>query len=133
MVVLNFRGVLAGSQVHPLWLDLALGVLDRRAAAALVMISGVGVSLYASAAWNSARQWDLIRRGIFLIIAGSLLSLIWSGDILHVYGVLICMGVVLVCRSSKFLFLSGAFFWPGEYAAGCPCLTQLRREASSMG
>ena len=120
MVVLNFRGVLAGSQVHPLWLDLALGVLDRRAAAALVMISGVGVSLYASAAWNSARQWDLIRRGIFLIIAGSLLSLIWSGDILHVYGVLICMGVVLVCRSSKFLFLSGGLFLAGGVCRWLP-------------
>ena len=103
MVVLNVTGVLASSGAHTGWLDLALGFLDRRAAAALMMISGAGISLYARAAWTAERQRALIRRGIFLVMAGLLLSLIWSGDILHVYGVLICLGALGALKSTRVL------------------------------
>ncbi len=130
MVVLNFRGVLAASQANPLWLDLATAFFDRRAAAALVMISGAGVTLYARVAWNAGRQRDLIRRGIFLILAGSCLYLIWSGDILHVYGVLICMGAFLAYRSSGFLFLSGSLFLAGGIIRWLPLFDPIEAGSS---
>lgn len=114
MVVLNFRGVLGDTTVTPLWLDAVLAFLDRRAAAALVMISGAGITLYARAGWSRERQRELVSRGIFLMLAGSLLSLIWSGDILHVYGVLICMGAFLAGRASRFLICAALLF----FAAG---------------
>lgn len=116
MVVLNVTGVLASVQASTGWLELALGFLDRRAAAALMIISGAGISLYARAGWTAQRQRALVRRGIFLVAAGLMLSLIWSGDILHIYGVLICMGAMLA-RTSIGCWLGRA--WAALPLAAC--------------
>lgn len=106
MVVLNFKGVLASTEGAPLWISQAMEFMDRRAAAALVMISGAGVTLYHRQGGDA-----LINRALFLFFSGLALTLMWSGDILHFYGVFIGIGILLARCSGKVLAGFGLAAW----------------------
>ncbi|HCY85561.1 MAG TPA: hypothetical protein DHV36_10540 [Desulfobacteraceae bacterium] len=112
MVVLNFKGVLAKTDAGPVWLSGLLELLDRRAAAALVMISGAGVTLFfRQRAHRRTAGTALVNRSLFLCVCGLALTRIWSGDILHFYGVFIFLGILLAGRSGVFLAGFGLLAW----------------------
>ncbi|HEY7155482.1 MAG TPA: DUF418 domain-containing protein [Gemmataceae bacterium] len=120
MIVVHFSLVMAADRSGPSWLVSILGFLDGRAAATFVILAGVGVTLRSQRAATSADaqaiaevRRTLIRRGLFLLVAGFINLRIWPGDILRVYGVSLLLAARLVSASNRRL-LFGAF----AYALG---------------
>jgi uncharacterized membrane protein YeiB len=112
MVFVNFRTTIAsaseaGSQGWLTWLDARL---DGRAAATFVTLAGVGVSLMSSRARTTGDpkelgrvQGVLVRRAAFLFTVGLLYWSIWPADILHVYGVFLAVGALLLTAPDRWL------------------------------
>ena len=108
MLIINFKGVLSAQDANPQWLSDVINFLNRRAAIILVMISGIGLTLSTKALdmnncllLRAGSRSLLLNRAFFLLISGYLLSIIWSGDILHFYAVFICLGIFLAPSSNK--------------------------------
>lgn len=112
MLLINFKAVLSPLQTSPVWLSAAIDLMDRRAAVILVMVAGAGLSLFCRGPGRSRR---LLKRALFLLIAGYLLSAAWSGDILHFYGVYIGIGVLLTSLPNGCLLTAGMMFWAGSW------------------
>src|SRR5215472_2820375 len=115
MIVVHFSLVMAADRSGPGLLVSILGFLDGRAAATFVILAGVGVTLRSQRSATSADpqalakvRRTLIRRGLFLLIAGFINLWIWPGDILRVYGVSLLLAARLVSASNRRL-LFGAF------------------------
>jgi uncharacterized protein len=88
MVLVHFGLVIAADGWKESWLATLLDVLDGRAAATFLVLAGLGIAVRSKEAWNlDFVRRSIFRRGVFLLIAGWLLLLIWPGDILRVYGV----------------------------------------------
>lgn len=93
MVLVHFALVAATDHASPAALGLIVRLLDGRAAATFVVLSGIGMTLMTQriaphdfiARRNTSRT--LFRRGLFLLALGFLNLTIWPGDILRVYGV----------------------------------------------
>lgn len=122
MLIINFKGVLSVYDAHPQWFSDVINFLDRRAAIVLVMVSGIGVTLLLKGSnTNNCLQSRLRRRGIllnrafFLFISGYLLSIIWSGDILHFYAIFICLGIVLAPCSNRVLMITASLIWMASF------------------
>jgi uncharacterized protein len=120
MVVVHFSLVLAADRSGPGWLTVVLGFLDGRAAAAFVVLAGVGVTLLSRRAVLSAdpgaiaqARKVLVLRGLFLLAIGFVNLRIWPGDILRVYGVSLLLAARLITAPGGRLLL-GAL----GYAAG---------------
>ena len=112
MVVVHFALVLATERRSPDWLTTALGFLDGRAAAAFVILAGVGISLMTRSAAKSGdvqaidhARMVLIRRGLLLLVLGFINLAIWPGDILRVYGVSFLLASRLITSSNRRLLL----------------------------
>jgi uncharacterized protein len=120
MVFVHFALVLATERGSPDWLTKALGLLDGRAAAAFVILAGVGITLMTRSAVRSGNvqavdhaRMVLVRRGLLLLVLGFINLAIWPGDILRVYGVSFLLASRLITSSNRRLLL-GAL----GYAAG---------------
>lgn len=96
----------------PVWLVELVGLLDGRAAATFVILAGAGISLLSQK--GRARgdrdilaqdRRTLLKRALFLFIAGLLYSPIWPADILHFYGVYIAVAAFLLAASSRQLWI----------------------------
>lgn len=112
MLLINFKGTLSLGGAGPEWMVALIDFLNRRAAVILVMVSGVGLSLFfASPGSLPGRRKTLTDRAAFLFICGYVLSRIWSGDILHFYAVFIATGILLAPRSGRFLILTALILW----------------------
>ncbi len=101
MVYVNFEVVLAGGDATPAWLRSLADVFEGRAAALFVTLAGIGITLLDD-------RRILVRRALFLLLAGYAWQLLWPGDILHFYGVYLLLGTLFL-RSSPFLLLLLAF------------------------
>ncbi len=122
MLIINFKGVLSVYDSNPQWLSDVINFLDRRAAIVLVMVSGIGLTLLLKASDTNnclqarvSKQGILLNRAFFLFISGYLLSIIWSGDILHFYAIFICLGIVLSPCSNKFLAITASLIWMASF------------------
>lgn len=122
MVILNFRGIFSCHDSFPVWLSQGMGFMNRRAAVLLVMVAGAGLTLLSGYAVDGQRVRIrpgscsvLFKRALFLLFAGYLLSMTWSGDILHFYGIYILIGILYLKCSNRSLMVSAAIFW----LAGC--------------
>ncbi len=112
MVVVNFKVVMFAEIRGSGWLQTATGLLDGRAAAAFVILAGVGASLMTAGAraegdlqaLGKARSL-LLRRAGFLLVVGYLFVLIWPADILHYYAFYVGIGALLLAASDRALWL----------------------------
>lgn len=96
-------------------------LLDGRAAALFVILAGVGLSLRARGAGNDReslvdQQRTILRRGLFLLVAGYVNLIIWPGDILRVYGVSLLLAPWLLRTSTRRLWLAILAFIAGFMA-----------------
>jgi uncharacterized membrane protein YeiB len=125
MVIVNFKVVMFASERGPDWLVSLAGLLDGRAAAAFVVLAGIGASLMTN---RSRRDGDLdgladarrtlLCRGLFLLIVGYLFVLIWPADILHYYAFYLGIGAFLLAASDRALWgwaLLAAALFAGLY------------------
>ncbi len=122
MVILNFKGIFSCPNSFPIQLCWTIDFMNRRAAAILVMTAGVGLTLLSGytlgngpARITAGTRMILARRAGFLLVAGYLLSMTWSGDILHFYGAYILIGICFLTCSSQTLAAGGALFWLGSF------------------
>jgi uncharacterized membrane protein YeiB len=111
MVLVHFSLVMSFRRMNEGWLAHVIGFLDGRAAATFVVLAGVGLTLRSRravgaddpGALRSVRK-TIMRRGVFLLVAGYLNLTVWSGDILRVYGVSLLLAAWLVQVSDRTLW-----------------------------
>ena len=108
MVVVNFKTVMVVESAGPEWLVWMTGLLDGRAAATFVVLAGVGISLLSRRSRESGAlvavardRGTLIRRAVFLFLFGLAYTPVWPGDILHFYGVYICVAAFFLTAPSN--------------------------------
>ena len=124
MITVNFRAVFTEEE-GPEWLLRAAEQVDGRAAALFVVLAGIGISLLT----RRARQADdpaaqradrmmVLRRALFLFVAGLAFRAVWRFDILHFYGVyLLAAAFLLDVRERRLALLAAAltFVFPLLY------------------
>jgi uncharacterized membrane protein YeiB len=103
MVLVHFSLVMSFGRMREGWLAHVVEFLDGRAAATFVVLAGVGLTLRSRRAVATddpealrAVRATIIRRGVFLLVAGYLNLAVWSGDILRVYGVSLLLAAWLL-------------------------------------
>jgi uncharacterized protein len=109
MVLVHFALTLSAPGWKESWLAWLLDVLDGRAAATFLVLAGVGIALRVTKAQGDDQALKLVRqsifrRGLFLLVAGFLLLMIWPGDILRVYGVTMLLASLLLTARSAWLW-----------------------------
>jgi uncharacterized protein len=105
MVLVNFHVVMGLEDGAP-WALTFLSFFEGKAAATFVVLAGVGLGLAAQRAEAKDFRRTIWRRSLFLFVVGLINSLIFPADILHYYAVYFAIGVLLIYRSSRFIFLS---------------------------
>lgn len=119
MIIVNFKVVMEVDRIGigTGWLVMLLNSLEGRAAAAFVILAGVGLSLFSRQArlTNDTRKIaqnrnTLFKRAVFLFIIGLLFNEVWPADILHFYGVYIAIGALLLTASDKRLWQIAVLF-----------------------
>jgi len=116
MVVVHFTLVLAPDGATPAWLfTFVHEVLDGRAAATFMVLAGVGLTLLNRRAFMSGDPAEITRarkivrnRGWFLLVVGFVNLMVWSGDILRVYGVALLVAAALLDASNRRLLGAAA-------------------------
>lgn len=116
MIIVNYSFVVVTiGESDTNFFSVIVGLLSGRAAATFVVLAGVGASLASARARlsNDKEQISnartrLLKRALFLLIIGYLWfwSGIWSGDILHFYGVYLIFGALLLTMRDRFLWLT---------------------------
>lgn len=110
MVLVNYKMVISYEQHTPSWLHWLISLFEGRAAATFVILAGIGISLLAqkatvqqdSKAVNRVRV-SLLVRALLLFVIGLAYTPIWPADILHFYGVYLCVGVALLTARNTFV------------------------------
>ncbi|WP_233354725.1 heparan-alpha-glucosaminide N-acetyltransferase domain-containing protein [Paenibacillus sp. JZ16] len=113
MIIVNYKLAMEVGDHGANWLQTIAGLFEGRASALFVVLAGVGVSLMTAKASISRNQHmirenrkTLVKRAVFLFIAGTLLLLTgWSADILHYYAVFLLLASVLITVSDKTLLI----------------------------
>ncbi len=108
MVIVNFKIAMGAEANGPAWLIELTGLLSGKAAATFVILAGIGISLLTRKARRMNDQYQLIskrntllKRALFLFVAGLLYTPLWPADILHFYGIYIAVAALLLNTSSK--------------------------------
>ena len=98
LVVVNFSGGVAHADFH--WLHT---FIQSGATATFTLLAGVGVSLLTQSVRTTNgthgiadSRKRLIKRAAFLIVVGICCNLIWYADVLHLYGISIAIGSLLI-------------------------------------
>ncbi|MDK2124312.1 DUF418 domain-containing protein [Parachitinimonas caeni] len=108
MVIVNFKTVMhTDHQPDGGWWSL-FDLVDGRAAAMFVTLAGVGISLSAGGDGASEQSLQqarsrLLWRALWLLVGGLAYIEIWPADILHYYGVYLCVGAMLLATPSRIL------------------------------
>lgn len=117
MILVNYKVVMTADGSGPDWLAFTTGLFEGRAAAIFVILAGVGISLASrrerasgdpQALFNARKI--LWKRAAFLFVVGMLYLPIYSGDILHFYGLYIAIGALALSASGRWLWGSVAAF-----------------------
>ena len=93
MVLVNFGVVMRGDGVDGTpWMGAFVDSLSGRAASLFVVLAGIGLG------WTAGRtsRAVIVKRGLFLFAIGLLNATIFSGDILHFYGVWFLLAAVVM-------------------------------------
>jgi len=130
MVLINFRVILNAKNEGPMWLMWIMDFIFGRAAVIFVILAGAGLSLMTRRALLSDKHMklkqiciNLMKRSLFLFIAGVMFSQIWGADILRYYGVYLLIGTCFLLASDRWLiglglvtaFCSVDIFLPAQY------------------
>lgn len=106
MIIVNFKTVFGGEGDSVL--KAFTGLFEGKAAAAFVVLAGVGLAFMTNSAVQSLdreklakARWRIGKRALFLFIVGLSYLAIWSADILHFYGVYMLLTLALISASSK--------------------------------
>jgi uncharacterized membrane protein YeiB len=117
MIIVHFTLVMTDGMPAEKWGDTLLHVLDGRPAATFVILAGIGVALMSKKGFDPVARADrgrvettLRRRGLLLLAFGFLNLVIWSGDILRVYGVSLLIVPWLIWRGSRTLLVTALAF-----------------------
>jgi uncharacterized membrane protein YeiB len=120
MVLVHFSLVMSFERMDGGWLAHLIEFLDGRAAATFVVLAGVGLTLRSRRAAGAddpqalrAVRATVIRRGLFLLVAGYLNLTVWSGDILRVYGVSLLLAAWLLRVRDRTLWTVALAFVAG--------------------
>ncbi len=108
MVIVNFK-IVMGAEIGTGWAATFGGLLEGRAAASFVVLAGIGLGLAYPIGGRPNRPSDrfvIIKRAVFLMIAGLLNMLIFEADILHYYAVYFLFGAALLGLGNRALFWS---------------------------
>lgn len=112
MVLVNFKvAMLSGTASDR---SFGLDLLDGRAAAVFVTLAGIGLSLFSARARQQGCaelqqqvRRQVLRRALFLCIAGLGFITVWPADILHYYGVMFALACpLLFWRGRRLLSLA---------------------------
>jgi uncharacterized membrane protein YeiB len=108
MIFVNFKTVMVAKT--DAYLYHVVELLSGKAAALFVVLAGVGMTLMYQ---NAKAKNDLgkirevkiilLKRAAFLLVVGLSYYSIWSGDILHFYGLYVPIGVLFLSVSRKWL------------------------------
>ena len=136
MIIVNYAVSISFKYHTPIAGDnffaVVVGLLSGRAAATFVILAGVGASLALASAERAggrvhiaALRWRLIKRALVLFVIGYLwwISEIWTGDILHFYGLYLVAGALCLTVKDRYLWaiavsvlIGGALYlWFGAY------------------
>lgn len=114
MVLVNYKVVMGAEGSGPAWLAALAGLVDGRAAALFVVLAGIGISLLSQQGrlgndpGRLARdRRTLLKRALFLFVAGTLYTSLWPADILHFYGLYIAVAACLLATSTRRLWVCG--------------------------
>lgn len=95
---------------NPIW-SAVLHALDGRAAAVFIILAGIGISLRTSSAAATADPAAVanvrrifLRRGVYLLLFGTALLVIWPAEILRVYGVSMIIAACFITAKSRWLW-----------------------------
>lgn len=103
MVIVNFKTVMGAEGVSGSWLNLLVTGLEGRAAALFVVLAGIGLGLGAIRAGRIQTTNVILKRSLFLLVAGLINSLIFSADILHYYAFYFLIGVLCLGMPNRVL------------------------------
>lgn len=116
MVIVNFKVVMGAETAGPAWLVWLVGRLDGRAAAAFVILAGVGISLMTNAARQNrnrsalgAKRRTLFKRSVWFFCCGLLYTPIWPADILRFYGLFFLIGAGFLTVRDRTLWIVALF------------------------
>ncbi|WP_420433848.1 DUF418 domain-containing protein [Hyphobacterium sp.] len=132
MTVVNFHIYIDNAATDPAWATELASLFSGRAAATFVFIAGVGTALL-TARWRRTRSIDdrrmarlsLLKRGLFLFIAGVSFRAQWPYDILHFYGVYLALAALLFTLNTRWLIvlvMVTPLLFVAEYLAFPPLL-----------
>lgn len=104
MIVVNFK-IAIGMEGDATLIKIA-SIFDGKAAATFVVLAGVGISLMTRKVLSqpelkSSLQLKLLKRSVFLLVAGLSYYWIWPADILHYYGVYMLIALLLISHTGK--------------------------------
>ncbi|GGF68866.1 membrane protein [Paenibacillus albidus] len=116
MLIVNFAVITGVEGKGSDWLIRFTGIFQGRAAAAFVMLAGIGVALMTRKVRNNASpasirstRLDLWKRSAFLLVSGLLLYAVgWTGDILHYYGVYMFIAAFLITVPRKVVIVAAS-------------------------
>jgi uncharacterized membrane protein YeiB len=115
MILINFNLFLEIPNPEPVWLIEILRKIEGRAAALFVILAGAGLSLMTRRAYLAGdsklmaeKRKSLLKRALFLFLAGLLNRLFWSADILHFYGVYLTIATLFLTIPDRHLWSSAA-------------------------
>ena len=112
MIQVNFQLVL-GQQGSP-WLEIFTSFLTGKASATFVVLAGAGLSVMTRTAQGNPKEWKkarllLIKRSLFLFVAGLSYLWIWPADILHFYGVYILLSLSFLRLKPRVSLVAATF------------------------
>lgn len=116
MVLVNYKMVVSYEQHTPTWLHWLISLFEGRAAATFVILAGIGISLLVqkAVAQQNAQavqkaRISLLVRAVLLFAIGLAYTPIWPADILHFYGVYICIAVAFLTVRNNLTLAAAAF------------------------
>ncbi|MEM7179271.1 MAG: DUF418 domain-containing protein [Spirochaetota bacterium] len=111
MIIVNFKVVFG--ETGDSWLKPFANFFFGKAAAVFVVLAGIGLAMMTNKAVEmqdleklKTAQKKIFKRAIFLFIVGLSYSWIWPADILHFYGVYMCLTLFFINRPTKQLFIA---------------------------
>jgi uncharacterized protein len=112
MFIVNFNTVF-GSHSDQSLTGRFLVLFDGNSSSLFVILSGMGMALMTGRSVytdeeRSQIKRKILKRALFLIVAGFLLSLWWPADILHFYGIYMSVAALLIFLSKRIYLWAAA-------------------------
>ena len=111
MILVNCHSIFLTGENRHAWYIETVSFLYGRPAALFVMLAGVGLVMLSRRAVADGNAFQLaeirislVRRSMALFLMGWVFSFVWNTDILHFYGMYLCIGAIL-------LGVSGGLLW----------------------